>query len=114
MGLDTVVSEDKWKLQGGGSNPDGYSSTFQRKKPNTSPVEYDTKNLTVTFVEVYEEYKHYALTKDACTNYITAHPELALTYTRQNEYSDGYTLSKRLSAKTSFAYTLTDVPAEGS
>ena len=114
MALDTAVNEAKWKLQGGGSNPDGYTSTFQRKKPNTSPVEYETKNLTVTFVEVYAEYKHYALTEGACTTYITAHPELALTYTRQNEFSDGYTLTKRLTTKTDFAYTLTDVPAEGS
>jgi len=110
MALDTAVDENKWKLQGGGSNPDGYSSTFQRKQSDGT---YKTKLLEVTFLEVTEEYKHYALTKDACTNYIVAHPELALTYSRTNEFGEGYTLIKRSAVRTNYAFSLTDVAEEG-
>jgi hypothetical protein len=111
MALATSVNEANWKLQSGGSNPDGYESTFQRKNADGS---YTTKKLTVTYLEVFSEYKHYALTEGACTDYITAHPELALQYSRQDEFGAGYTLSKRITTRTDFAYTLTDVPESGS
>jgi hypothetical protein len=108
MALETSVNEANWRVQGGGSNPDGFSSTFQRKDPDTG--EYTTKQLTVTFLEVYQEWKYYALTESACTDYITAHPELALQYARQSEFSDAFTLSKRTSTRTGTSYTLADVP----
>ena len=111
MSLLSSVDESKWKLQGGGSNPDGYESTFQRKQADGS---YVTKKLSVTYLEVTAEYKHYALTEGACTTYITAHPELALQYSRQNEFSDGYTLSKRTISRTNFAYSIVDVSEAGS
>lgn len=110
MALLSAVNESNWKLQGGGSNPDGYDSTFQRKNADGS---YTTKKLTVSFLEVYAEYKHYALTYQACLDYITAHPELALNYSRQNEFSDGYALTKRETTRTNYAFTITDVPEAG-
>lgn len=111
MALATSVNESNWKLQSGGSNPDGYESTFQRKNADGT---FTTKKLTVTYLETYAEYKHYALTASACTDYITAHPELALQYSRQNEFGEGYTLTKRLTARTNFSYSIIDVPETGS
>lgn len=110
MALATAVNEANWKLQGGGSNPDGYESTFQRKQADGSFV---TKRLAVTFLEVYSEYKHYALTEAACTDYISANPTLALNYNRQDEFGNSFTLSKRLTTRTDFSFTITDVPDGG-
>jgi hypothetical protein len=111
MALATSVNEYSWKLQSGGSSPGGYDSTFQRKNADGS---FTTKKLTVSYLEVYSEYKHYALTEDACTNYITAHPELLLQYSRQDEFGLSFTLTKRNTARTNFSYTLADVPETGS
>lgn len=111
MALATVVNEDRWKLQSGGSSPGGYDSTFQRKNADGS---FTTKKLTVTYLEVYSEYKHYALTEDACTTYITAHPELLLQYARQDEFGISFTLTKRSVARTGFGYTIVDVDETGS
>jgi hypothetical protein len=116
MALATVVNEDSWKLQSGGTAAGGYESTFQRRIWDiaTNAYVYSTKKLTVSYLEVYSEYKHYALTEDACTNYIEAHPELLLQYSRQDEFGLSFTLTKRNTARTNFSYTLADVPETGS
>lgn len=116
MALATSVNELNWKLQSGGSSNGGYESTFQRRIWDiaTNAYVYSTKKLTVSYLEVYYDYKHYALTEDACTTYITAHPEILLQYSRQDEFGLSFTLTKRYTARTNFSYTLDDVPETGS
>jgi hypothetical protein len=116
MALETSIDESKWRLQGGGSNPDGFSSTFQRRDPELGPdgkPVYTTKQLSVSFVESYYEYKYYALTAAACVAYVEAHPELSLQYSRQSEFSDAFTMTKRVAAQSGTSFTLADVPETG-
>lgn len=126
MALATSVSEEKWVLQSGGTEQGSYSSTFVRRvkweagetyPPSAeivgtgeSKYVYFHKIATTVYLDTFADYKQYALTDTACTDYITAHPELSLSYSRQNEFSNGFVLSKKTGSRSLVSYTLADVP----
>jgi hypothetical protein len=127
MGLSDAVNEALWKSNGGGQDTGSYSSTFVRRirfdpaatyPAGTEIVEdsdgtkyvYTRKVGTTTYKEIWSDLKHYGLTEAACTNYAAANPTLTLSWSRQNEFGKGFTLSKRTASRELLSYVLSDAP----